>query len=112
MVNGGPGPGQATGTVFRPKIESQHIEFIFSKIIIFRVIFQGHPSSSKSDNIQKIEKKNILEFFLEFFLKMGIGGPGPGQAAGTVWRPKILQNPKKYLFFKNRVIFKGHPCRI
>ena len=35
MVNGGPGPGQAAGTVFRPKIESQHIEFIFSKIIIF-----------------------------------------------------------------------------
>ena len=35
MVNGGTGPGQATGTVFRPKIESQHIEFIFSKIIIF-----------------------------------------------------------------------------
>ena len=43
MVNGGPGPGQVAGTVFRPKIESQHIEFIFSKIIIFRVIFKGHP---------------------------------------------------------------------
>jgi len=35
MVNGGPAPGQAAGTDFRPKIESQHIEFIFSKIIIF-----------------------------------------------------------------------------
>ena len=41
MVNWGPGTGQAAGTVFRPKIESQHIEFIFfSKI---GVIFQGHP---------------------------------------------------------------------
>ena len=36
----GPGPGQAAGTVFRPKIESQHID---SKIIILMVIFQGHP---------------------------------------------------------------------
>ena len=40
MVNGGPDPDQAAGTVFRPKIESQHI---FSKIIILRVIFKGHP---------------------------------------------------------------------
>ena len=40
MLNGGPGPGQMAGTVFRPKIESQHTEFIFSKI---GVNFQGHP---------------------------------------------------------------------
>ena len=43
MLNGGPDSGQAAGTVFRPKIESQHIKFNFSKIIIF----QGHfPGSS------------------------------------------------------------------
>ena len=35
MATVGPGPGQAAGTVFRSKIESQHINFIFSKIIIF-----------------------------------------------------------------------------
>ena len=66
--------------------------------------------TSKSDNIQKIKKK--IGIFLENFLKMGIGGPGPGQAAGMVWRPKILQNPKKLIFSKIGVIFKGHPCRI
>ena len=68
--------------------------------------------TSKSDNIQKIKKKIFFGIFLENFLKMGIGGPGPGQAAGTVWRPKILQNPKKLIFSKIGVIFKGHPCRI
>ena len=31
MVNGRPGPGPAAGTVFRSKLESQDIEFIFSK---------------------------------------------------------------------------------
>ena len=45
-------------------------------------------------------KKNFFGIFLENFLKMGIGGPGPGQAAGTVWRPKILQDPKKLIFQK------------
>ena len=45
MLNGGPGPGQANGTVFGPQIESRHIEFIFFKN-------RGHfPGSSitKSD---------------------------------------------------------------
>ena len=31
MVNGRPGPGPAAGTVFRSKLDYQHIEFIFSK---------------------------------------------------------------------------------
>ena len=31
MLNGGPGPGPAAGTVFRSKLESQHIEFIVLK---------------------------------------------------------------------------------
>ena len=38
--------------------------------------------------------------------------PGPGQAAGMAWRPKILPNPKKIIFSKIGVIFKSHSCRI
>ena len=41
MVNGAPGPSQAGGAVFKLKIESQHIEFIFSKIVIFYGHFPG-----------------------------------------------------------------------
>ena len=46
----------------------------------------------------------LLGIFLEIFLKMVIGGPGPGQAAGTVWRPKSLQNTNEKIFFKIGVI--------
>ena len=33
---------------------------------------------------------------------MVTGGPGPGKAAGTVWRPKSLQNPNEKNIFRNR----------
>ena len=52
---------------------------------------------------KKLKTKLFCGICLEIFLKMLIGSPGPGQAAGTVWRPKILQNPKKNIF-----IYSGH----
>ena len=62
--------------------------------------------------LKELKKKYFLEFFFLNFLKMGISGPGPGQAAGMVLKPKLLQNPKKLIFSKIGVNFKGHPCRI
>ena len=99
---GGPGPGQAAGTVWRPKSLQNLNEQFFSKI---GVIFKGHSYGKCGPRVTIVEK-NLLGIFLEKVLKMVIGGPGRGQAAGTVWRPKILQNPKKS-FFLNRGHFQG-----
>ena len=52
MVNGGLGPGQAVGTVFWPKIESQYIKFIRSSITKFN---DGATTAKKQKWLSSVE---------------------------------------------------------
>ena len=43
----------------------------------------------RSKSAENAKKKSTQNFFWVNFLKMLNGGPGPGQMAGTVLKPKI-----------------------
>ena len=60
----------------------------------------------------RVKKLGVfLGFFLIFF-EFLVGGPGPGQAPGTVWISKSIQNPNEKIVLQIGVIFQGHSYRI
>ena len=74
----------------------------------------GHPYGVPSGEFWSKTAETVKKspkFFRGFFKKYTFlfGGPGPGQAAATVWRPKSLQNANEKIFLKIGVIFQGHP---
>ena len=94
MLNGGPDPGSAAGTVFKVKTRVSAY-----RIYCFQIggHFQGSSvwkRGSNSDNIRKIKKKWVVIFWIFLMLIVGPEPPaGPGQPPDTAWRPKIIENP-------------------